>query len=246
MERERKGLFIGATHGNEEFSLDVLRRLEDKYPKNKWGYDWIVGNPRALESGTRYVEVDLNRSAPGDSESSLYEERRAAEIVELSQRYSFVIDLHGSDSDCGIVTIIPYPTLPNILLAATLPIQRNVIWYSQDSLQKGPLVQFTDCPGVEIECGPKSSDHIKTELEVVISKFLEQGANWDVGRALDSLRGKEFYYIYGVQPDDGHVYNDFTLAQNKDEEFYPFLSHQYPGIACCKMKRINFKELFLI
>ena len=80
---------------------------------------------------------DLNRIAPGNIKSKDYEERRVAEIVEMSKNYNFVIDLHGSISNCGVVSIIPYPRLDNLFLARLLKIKRNIMWYSKKSLKNG-------------------------------------------------------------------------------------------------------------
>lgn len=245
MKNKGKILFIAATHGDEGFSVDVFKNFAQRYPRKEYGYDLIVGNPKALKRGIRYIEADLNRSAPGSLTSRVYEEKRAAQIMELSKRYKFVIDVHGTVADSGIVTIIPYPTLPNLLLAAMLPIERNVIWYARSSLEKGPLVQFIDCPGIEIECGPKSSERLKTELETVLSTFLETRAGGNLDQIIDNLKDKAFYNVYGRR-DGGGDYADFVLAKDGDEEFYPFLVDQYPGVACYKMKKVNFEELFLI
>jgi len=79
----KKILFIAATHGNEPIGVDVLQRLE----KTRTNFDWIIGNPKALAQNTRCFEGDLNRSAPGDAASPLYEKRRAKEILDLSKQY---------------------------------------------------------------------------------------------------------------------------------------------------------------
>ena len=67
----RKILFIAATHGNERDSVKVMRQLEKELPKEKYGYDWIIGNKKAFAANARFVEQDLNRSAPGDINSSI-------------------------------------------------------------------------------------------------------------------------------------------------------------------------------
>lgn len=241
----RKILFIIGTHGNEGFSRDVFRNLTRQYPKNKYGYDQTVGNPRALKGNVRFTEADLNRSAPGDPTSEIYEERRAAKIMKLSKKYRFVIDIHGTVSDSGIVTIIPYPTLQNLVLAAMLPVKRNIIWYTKSSFEKGPLVQFTNCPGIEIECGPKSSKQTKKALEDVLSQFLETLKIGNFDNLIDNLKDKEFYKVYEKLEKNGEKYIDFQLTSKGSEKFYPFMSAQYSGTACYKMTKISFENLFL-
>ncbi len=242
----RRILFISGSHGDEGFSSDVFRNLAKRYPKNEFGYDRIVGNPRALKKNVRYTDADLNRSAPGDITSAIYEERRAAQIINLSKKYKIVIDVHGTIANCGIVTIIPYPTLQNLVLAAMLPIKKNIIWYTRSSLKKGPLVQFTDCPAIEIECGSKSSEQTKKDLENILGKFLETRTKGSLDSLIDNLRSKEFYKVYEQLDDDGEKYIDFQLAKKGNKDFYPFMSSQYPGTACYKMKKISFEKLFLI
>jgi hypothetical protein len=243
---KEKILFITGTHGDEGFSRDVFRNLTSRYPKNKYGYEQIVGNPKALRQKVRYTQTDLNRSAPGNPSSDIYEERRAAQIINLSNKYKFVIDVHETIANCGIVTIIPYPTLQNIVLAAMLPIKKNVIWYTRSSLKKGPLVQFTDCPAIEIECGSKSSEQTKKDLEDILGKFLETRTKGDLDSLINNLRGKEFYKVYERLDEDGEKYTNFQLAKKGDEEFYPFMSGQYPDTVCYKIKKISFEDLFLI
>lgn len=245
MEKENKILFIAATHGDEGFSLGVLRNIKKRYQKDQFGYDTTVGNPRALKRNIRFVEADLNNSAPGNPNSNVYEERRAAQLIELSNKYKFLIDIHGAVSDSGIVTIISYPTLTNLVLAASLPIKRNVIWYMNRTPGMGSLVRFAKCPGIAIECGPKSSEKIKTELEEVLTKILQTQTSYTISKLLDNVGGKDFYNVYAEQPTDRRNYTDFTLVKDSDEEFYPFLANQYPGIACYKMKKIKLEEIFL-
>lgn len=242
----RKILFIAGTHGNEEFAIDVMRRVEDTYAKDTYGYDWIIGNPRAVEKGVRFIEKDLNRSAPGDLKSSVYEERRAAEIVHMSARYDFVIDIHGTSTDCGMVKIIPYPSRRNVALAQTIPLPRNVIWYSDSSQVAGPLVQFTHCPGVEIECGPKADDRTARELQQLVESILKANANETFTTAAPIEQS--FYTVYGyVKGDLDESLHDFELANRGGESFFPFLSrNQYIDKTCYKMRKVDPREINFI
>jgi hypothetical protein len=245
MENESKVLFITATHGDESFSVGILNNIAGKYPGEIFGYSTIIGNPQALSSGRRYIEADLNRVAPGSLDSKIYEVRRAAEIIEATGSFDYVVDIHGTVADCGIVTIIPYPTIGNILLASLLRIRNNIIWYDKTSLEKGPLVQFSKCPGIEIECGSKTDAWIHGELQSVLEEFILSRRSTDSGRLVAGMRDKNFYSVYGLQSSDGNQYKDFCAAEDSTGEFYPFLSNQYPGIGCYKMKKVQFESFFL-
>ncbi len=233
-----KLLFIAGTHGNEPIGVEALRDIEKKYNPSDYNYDWIIGNPRAFEAGVRFIDTDLNRSAPGNPNSDSYEERRAAKILNLSKQYGAVIDIHGTIADCGIATIIPYPTIENIDLAKAIPLARNVIWYAAESAISGPLVQHTSCPAVEIECGPKDVTDIREQLKVVLGKILLA----NVGQLSNAVQ-QSFYEVYGE--DTGGYYEDFYLARNGDEEFFPFLSYEYDGTSCQKMRLVNPTEVML-
>jgi len=245
METERKVLFISATHGDEGFSTEILKDIERLYRRESYSYDWVIGNPEALTKQIRFTEADLNRSAPGNPNGTIYEERRASELMELSKDYAFVVDVHGSSNDCGIVTIIPYPSIQNLVLASAFNIENNVIWYAKSSIAKGPLVQFIGCPGIEIECGPKDSKEIQNALSAILRTFLTQGRETTILDLMNNLKNKSFYSVYGFLEQNNVRYTDFELATFGGEEFYPFLSKQYSGIACYKMKKVDFSDLFL-
>jgi|GEM_PF-6355136 len=55
----RKILFIAATHGNERDGVKVMRQLEKELPKEKYGYDWIIGNEKAFLANTRFTNKIL-------------------------------------------------------------------------------------------------------------------------------------------------------------------------------------------
>lgn len=243
---KRKFLVIAALHGDEDLGVKVMEKVEKKFPPRKYSYDWIIGNPKAYDKKERFAEADLNRVAPGSFKSKIYEERRASEIVKISSKYEFVLDIHSTVSNSGIVTIIPYPTLENIYLASALNIKRNVIWYSSSSLKKGPLVQFVSCPGIEIECGPKNSPKLKIQLFKILKKFIEESNSLSVQKVLNIIKSKEFYVVYGKETGEHNpAIEDFHPVKNGRETYYPFLANQYPNIICYKMEKVDIKNYFL-
>lgn len=239
----KKILFVSATHGDEGFSIEVLDELERKYPKDKYGYDRIIGNPKALVRNARFIEKDLNRSAPGNLRSEVYEKRRAAEIMKITKNFDCVVDLHGANTKCGVVIIICKPTLSNFALATMFNIKRIVVWY-ETKRPSGPLTQFCLPLGFEIECGPKTDPKIKKELGKVLKDFLLKTKKMTIEDYLKKLKDKEIYVVYAKKKGNEKL-QDFIQVKTNKEEYYPFMSNQYPGIACYKMKKINLEDLFL-
>jgi succinylglutamate desuccinylase len=240
---KNKILFISSTHGNENFSISVLEELEKEYPKEKYGYDWIIGNPKAVEQNVRFIDTDLNRAAPGNAKSDLYEEKRAAEIIELSKQYDIVIDIHGTKSDFGIVKIIPYPSYQNLVLAGLFQEKRNVIWYSKESKKRGPLVQFMSCPAIELECGDKRAPKTQKLLKKTLSSFL-QTAN-KAGSVLEKTKNQEFYVVYDKALSDVDQQTDFRKVADGGIRFYPFLAtNGYKDVSYYKLKKIVLEEVF--
>lgn len=244
--KRSKILFLSATHGDEGFSSSVLEKIELNYPKNKYNYDWIIANEKALKNNTRFQNVDLNRCAPGDLNSPLYEERRAAEIINLSKNFDFIIDLHGSVSNVGVITIITHPTLQNIFLSSLVKVENHVIWYTKSSLVKGPLTQYCHCPAIEIECGPKKNPEIQQKLYDVIESILVTKEDLSINHILDRAKKINLFSVYGKNVGQPvKKMNDFIEYEDINEKYYPFLSNQYPNIACYKMKKIEVENLFL-
>lgn len=242
---KKKVLFIAATHGDEGFSIQILNDLERNYPKDIYGYERIIGNPKALNKKVRYMQSDLNRSAPGNKNSNLYEERRAFEIMEIAKKFDYVIDLHGANSECGLVIIICNPTLQNFILAGMLSIEKIVIWATKEDLKKGPLTQFCKPAGLEIECGPKNDPRIQNKLKNTIIKFVKTCQKITVEEIMENLAKKELYVIYDKQIGKESDLQDFKKTKKGNEVFYPFMSNVYPETACYKMKKIKLEKLFL-
>ncbi len=242
-----KILFIAATHGNEGFSVEVFKKLEKDLPPKKYNYDWIIGNEKAYPKNLRFIDTDMNRAAPGNLKSSKYEEKRAAEITKLSKKYDFVIDVHGTNSDLDIVTIIPYPTLTNIILANLIPVNNHVIWYAEESKKKGPLAQYTGCPAIELECGPKNDKKTQDILYNVLSEFIININSQMNQNLIANVNKNNFFYVYG-KLEGGNIKSlkDLKKIKLNNEEFYPFMSKsEYKGISCYKLKKVDLLPYFI-
>ena len=244
MKPEAKLLFITATHGEEGFSIPVLKRLEAEYPKGEWNYDWIIGNQKAMEQGKRFTEYDLNRSAPGELSSTLYEERRAAEIIEIAQDYDMIVDIHGTVSPCGLVKIIPRPSVENLALASLFPDLINIIWYSARSLKKGPPVQFMAKPALEIECAMNDPKIEARLLQVLASALLiKREMNWM--RLTASLANQQWFQVIGRAQSYDPQAKELQPLESERGAVYPFLTNQYRETPYYLLKKIKIEDAFL-
>ncbi|MFA6132077.1 MAG: succinylglutamate desuccinylase/aspartoacylase family protein [Patescibacteria group bacterium] len=219
-------LFIGGTHGDEPIGVRVLEELS----KERLDFDWLIGNEPALQQNTREFEGNLNRSAPGDKNSSLYAPRRAAEIIEIAKNYQYTIDLHGTATPSGIFLIITNPKEENLRLASWLSVSRVVIWPSFSPELKGPLSEYFSC-GLEIECGSKDDPRTARQLKEILKKFLNNE---------QPEQKQKIFEVYGSLKNSEHrKLEDFQLTTTAGETFYPLLVGAYPGLVCYKMRRLK-------
>lgn len=244
IDKNKKFLIIVATHGDESFSIPVIETLKKTFPDK---FDFIIGNPKALQRNKRFIDADLNRVAPGKKSSGLYEVRRACTIMKKAVDYQFVLDIHGTFSQSSIFTIVTNPTPTNINLAYFLPIDRIVIWGSKNNGRKtGPLSRFIS-RGIEIECGSKNSVKTRKELYNKLTSFLDSN-----NRDYESMDNKELYQIFGslkkgeIERQEEKKLKDFQEIIINNQAFFPLLVNQYKDekIICYKMKKLNFYEKF--
>ncbi len=221
-------LFLGATHGDEKIGVDVLSSL----PLDN-RLDWLIANEKALAENKRFIDADMNRNAPGTLDSAHYEVRRAYELVGQFKNYNYVIDIHGSVSNCGIFIILTKLSFDDLLLALQLDIPNIVIWLPSQKKEVGPLVQFAE-PAIEIECGPKDCEKLRMELKDILEKFI---TNYDKGIDKTKLKNKKIFWVYGKMVDNKTPLVDFEKTTIDGEEFYPLLVGEY-GIGCYKMKQL--------
>ena len=218
--KKNKLLIIVATHGDETFSIPVVKKLAMSY-----GFDWLVGNPQAVKAGTRQTQADLNRSAPGDIKSQVYEKRRAYRLIKLAKKYEAVLDIHGTTYLKGIVTIVTNPSWENIELAKTIPTKTTIIWPSLRT-QDCPITQFMP-RAIEVECGKDN------QLENLLTQYLNQP---------QKTYSQNQYIVTGkILGRSNPNLRDFEYTKLNNRYFYPFLSNLYSGITCYMTQKIGEK-----
>lgn len=240
-------LFIAATHGDEQVGVNALKELTSAS-----SFDWMIGNVPAQKKNVRYTQTDLNRAAPGDINSPVYETRRAAELIECSKQYRYTIDLHGAKNDCGMFLIVTKISKENLRLASYFDIDRIVLWPSVTPEMQYPPSEFFPC-GLEIECGNKYAKETEVSLRESITSFLSSYKEKEMlsdEEVLRILADKQVYKMYGsLSPSTGVTassLSEFEEITCNDEVFTPVFINtyeEYSDVLCYKLATVSDTDL---
>lgn len=214
-----KILVIGGLHGNEPLGLEVCKKLEKL---NAPGIDVLYGNPEAIKKNIRFVDEDLNRCFPGDSEGSV-EARRAAQIMQAAQGYDIVIDFHNThcpDNDC---TFVGSQSKVIAQLPAFLGLNRVVMADAYDSINK----YIDGCLSVEISLSSPLFDIDYWVQQMLSLKEFEPTKNYG------KLQTYEFVYRITRQEQNKYKFPNweaFKPIQSKEVKSLPieYVGELYP------------------
>ena len=172
---EKKILIVSGTHGNElnpVWAVKKFRNLINTSPQSK-SLEFILGNPKALEKGLRYIDVDLNRSfnvLKTASNQNFYEVNRSEYLIseygiQGPKSCPIVIDLHTTTSCMGTSIVMYGRRQRDFCLAAILQAKFGLPIYlhERDVNQTGFLVEAWPC-GLVIEIGPVAQNHFDSEI----------------------------------------------------------------------------------
>lgn len=115
----KRVLLTGGTHGNELIGVHLIKKFE-QYPelvrRSNFETLTLVGNPRAIEAGVRYIDRDLNRSFDlqkwkHEDSNNLYENQRAREITTKFGQggqvpIDLIVDQHSTTANVGFMLIL--------------------------------------------------------------------------------------------------------------------------------------------
>lgn len=248
-EGEPEYAVIGLLHGDEPCGKKAIEKLISEERDFKKTVKFILANEKAAEQNKRFLEVDLNRSFPGDPESNQYEERLAAEIMEEIRGLK-VFDMHSTKSHEG-----PFCTLSNIdkqkLDFCRKAGAENIIYFPQEAgnwseFENGILLE-TGIQGTEKAAngaykalanflaaeGVIDEDHTLSDPEFLVYQETVEG-NW-------KFKGENFQKVK-----EGEIYAEKgDRVLKAEEEFYPVLmsTNGYDGQLGFKAKRFDPEQI---
>lgn len=161
-------LVFGAIHGDETCGPAALSRLAEELSAGTVRLTRgtlalvPVCNPRAYESGARFVDKNLNRVFRPHAAPSCYEEGLADELAPLVARHDFLLDLHSLSSGDAPFVFRDYADAATVAFAGALGVADVVTgWpemYSETAdVDTGAYARSLGKVGVTVECGRHGS-----------------------------------------------------------------------------------------
>ena len=162
-------LVIGCVHGDELIGERVIKELR-KFVVLKGTLVTVVANTRAMEAGVRFINEDLNRVFPGNSQGN-HEEQLACSLIPLLKESDIVLDIHSTTTDTTSVIIL---TKVNQSIRKLLSIfnPRRVVVMGKE-VGKTALTGYCKT-GISFEYGKDKSEKAYRETLSDILKILER------------------------------------------------------------------------
>ncbi len=158
---------LACTHGNEPVGLSAFKYLLSDLILSCGKIYFIVANPEAAgcyfsagcsdsKEGSCYIDQNLNR-LPEKSElagSSVYELKRAQELLPILERVDGVLDLHSTSSDAPPMLICVDETSVELVMDSIFPFE-HVITGIHKHISGKFLIEYATKAKVKIlaECG---------------------------------------------------------------------------------------------
>ncbi|WP_247728745.1 succinylglutamate desuccinylase/aspartoacylase domain-containing protein [Halovivax limisalsi] len=143
---------VGGIHGDEPCGVNAIERLLDERPSVTAPVKLVIANERALETGVRYVDEDLNRAFPGDRSAGTHEGRLAARLADEVED-CVIWSMHSTQSHAKPFAIVDDVTDRVKSICPRLPITALV--------ETGPFAEgrlLGSGETIEVECGLQGTE----------------------------------------------------------------------------------------
>jgi len=213
-----KLVLVGGTHGNERIGVSLCqswrpscirdsaetRATAASVTRPSFETHIILANPKAVELNRRYVDQDLNRCitttvSDGSHEASIAKSLYKQFGSKTSQNHSFLIDMHSTTSNVGVMIMINGGDAYGLRvaqhlhsLATTSP--DSVSWTIEDApASDKPILRLYQSPGtcvtapsmdsltgsgISIEIGPLAHGTLEHELVCITRDLVEAVADY--------------------------------------------------------------------
>jgi len=169
-------VIIAGVHGNETCGIRAFEEILPTLAIDAGRVTFVLGNPKAIERGVRFIDANLNRlfksdESISDTQKSSYEYARSRELMPLLAQADFVLDVHSS----GTVGSTPFAICDKRRVTETRDLPFPILSYGWDTLEPGGTDDFVTGRGgygVCVECGYHDDAEAIVRARVSMYAFL--------------------------------------------------------------------------
>lgn len=184
---------VGCLHGNELIGKKIIFRLR-KLRINNGTLITVIANEKAIKKRKRFIKQDLNRSFPGKKGGN-YEERLASDLLKVTKKADFVLDIHSTTTDVKNLVIITKTDKATLNLARSIKPKKIVLM--KKDIAKKAFINYCKT-GVSLEYGKDNSKSTYDNIFNAIMFLLEKN-NMIFGKKRKiKNRRIEYYRIKGA------------------------------------------------
>ena len=157
---------VGSVHGDEPTGVRAIHRVLERSPAFGRAVKFVVANPPAAVAHRRYLDEDMNRVFPGDSNGDSREQRLAAQLVADTAGLP-TLSIHTTHATPDPVAFITSGNPRALEIADRLPVEYVV--------NEQPIVDtaFSSADGVvSIEAGKPEQHNATEKAASIIGAFL--------------------------------------------------------------------------
>lgn len=231
---------VGGTHGNEMTGITLIRKFLQNptlVARNSFKTHLFLGNPKAIQAVTRYVDEDLNRCFNRTSlaPTATYEQERAQGLIDEfeSNNIDCIFDVHSTTSNAGLSIILVGNSTFNLYLAkylsAKIPGLKVCSFYEEG--KSSSFLNSLSPNGLAVEVGPVAQGVLDYSLfqktESLVGAILDFIDTWNAGTTNEQGSLTLYKKLLPVffPNDTAFVHpavKDFVLLKNGDPMFVSF------------------------
>ena len=210
--RVKKVALIGGTHGNELIGVYLIKKFKNDLSltqRDSFETITLLGNPKAIKAGKRYIDTDLNRCfKPKDlvnNELTDYEQllaKKQKKYLIEQESVDMIFDIHTTTSDMG-TTLIIHDNNPFLLqlvayLCHLYPSIKVLQYNNSQPCQLRSIAKI----GLAIEVGPIPQGVLKADIfqktEALIMQIFDYIQNYNTQQLSNIPKSLTLYKQTGV------------------------------------------------
>lgn len=169
---------MGGVHGNEVCGVEAFYWLKTSFLKEhnvaKGKIYIVLGNYKAVDQHTRYVEEDMNRLfGLGGRARDSFEKRRVQQIEQILDESNYFLDIHSTSSPSVPMTC-SYESADHLELCSALGVEYMTTGWggNVEGMASDEYLGYRNGLGILVECGSHYDDEAIQFAKQAVLRFL--------------------------------------------------------------------------